>query len=150
MAWFTVDVPARPRAAFDYLADPRHRPQWQSSLRAVRLADGGPPRVGTRWTDRTAIGAEPRLEIVEMAPPGDDGQTGAWSEVGTWHGLRARLRLTFTPASAGTRTLLGVQVDFDSTWRWLPVRLVLQLLAPRAVRADLRRAARILESRAGE
>ena len=148
MARFTVEVPAPPRSAFDYLADPRHRPQWQSSLRAVTVLDAGPPRVGTRWLDRTAVGAAPRLRIVEMNPP-TAGGTGTWAELGEWHGLRAYLHLTFS-ALAGDRTALGVDLRVRSSLPWVPVRLVLQALAPPAVRADLRRAARILERRAGE
>jgi uncharacterized protein YndB with AHSA1/START domain len=143
VARFTVELPVPPRVAFDYLADPRHRPEWQSSLVGVELFDAGPPGVGTRWVDRTAVGARPRLEIVELTPPGADGEGGAWSEVGAWRGLRARLRLTFAQG-AGDGTVLGVHVQFDSSRRWLPVRLVLQTLAPFAVRRDLRRAARIL------
>src|SRR5918998_5744592 len=95
MASFSVPFAAPPGQVFDYLADPRNRPQWQSSLRAVRIVEPGPPRVGTRWIDQTAVGARPRMEIVEMTPPGPDGAPGSWSEVGTWHGLRAELALTF-------------------------------------------------------
>ena len=147
MARFTLELPVPPRTAFDYLADPRDRPEWQSSLRSVRLIDTGPPREGMRWVDETAVGARPRLEISEMISPGADGGPGTWTEVGWWRFLRARLRLTFAPAGEGTRTLLGVDVDVASAWPWLPVRLVLQALAPGAVRADLRRAARILRIR---
>ena len=49
------DVPAD--VAFAYLADPRNRPEWQSSLRAVELLDEGEPRVGMRWRDLT-VGAD--------------------------------------------------------------------------------------------
>lgn len=149
-ASFSMVVAAPPRHVFDYLSDPRHRPEWQSSLRAIDLIDGGPPRVGTRWVDRTAVGANPRMEIVAMTPPGEAGEAGSWSEVGTWHGLSARLGLSFEPvAHAPSGTVLRVAVDIDSTPRWLPVRAVLRAIAPAAVRSDLLRAARILESRPG-
>lgn len=148
MTRFTVGLPAAPRDAFDYLADPRHRPHWQSSLRAVQLLDEGPPRVGMRWVDRTAVGARPRLEIVEMTPPGTDRGVGTWTEAGTWHGLRVRLRLVFTPVLDRTRTRLEVHLRLESTRGWLPLRLVLHVLAPWAVRHDLRRAGRILRQRA--
>lgn len=147
-ATFSVAVAASPRQVFDYLSDPRHRPEWQSSLRAIHLIDGGPPRVGTRWLDRTAVGANPRMEIVAMTPPGAAGEGGSWSEVGTWHGLRARLSLGFEPVAGDPAgTVVRVVVDLDSAACWLPVRAVLRALAPVAVRSDLLRAARILESR---
>ncbi|MFP3712233.1 SRPBCC family protein [Puerhibacterium sp. TATVAM-FAB25] len=145
MARFTVPVAAPPHDVFDYLADPRHRAEWQSSLRSVDLEDAGPPREGTRWVDRTAVGAGPRMRITEMVPPGAGGEPGAWSEVGTWRGLRARLRLTFAPDAAGTA--LGVELSVDGAWPWLPVVVVLRALAPWAVRSDLRRAARIVQRR---
>ncbi|WP_159796808.1 SRPBCC family protein [Puerhibacterium puerhi] len=150
---FTMPVDAPPRAAFDYLADPRHRPEWQSSLRAVdRLTapDGspapGPPPVGTRWVDRTLVGAGPRLEITESTPPGAHGEPGAWSEAGTWRGLRAWLRLTFAPGGAAGTTL-GVELAVEGSGAWSPVVVTLRALAPYAVRADLRRAARIVRMR---
>jgi hypothetical protein len=146
-ASFPVVVAASPRHVFDYLSDPRHRPEWQSSLRAIHLVDGGSPRVGTRWVDRTAVGANPRMEIVAMAPPGEAGEVGSWTEVGTWHGLRARLSLGFEPVAGDpAATVLQVAIEIDSTPCWLPVRAVLRALAPAAVRSDLLRAARILES----
>src|SRR3712207_7914381 len=47
------------RSVHAYLAAPRNRPRWQSSLRRVEdvVGDGGP---GTTWTDVTAVGARPR------------------------------------------------------------------------------------------
>ncbi|MCF4120808.1 SRPBCC family protein [Antribacter sp. KLBMP9083] len=149
-ASFSVVIAAPPRHVFDYLSDPRHRPEWQSSLRAIHLVDGGSPRAGTRWVDRTAVGANPRMEIVAMMPPGEAGEAGSWSEVGTWHGLSARLTLGFEPVDGEPEvTMLRVAIDIDSTPCWLPVRAVLRALAPAAVRSDLLRAARILESRPG-
>jgi hypothetical protein len=157
-ATFTMPVAAPPSAVFAYLAEPRHRPEWQSSLRSVDLSEEAPvgpeapgaPPVGTRWVDRTAVGAGPRMQITESTPPGEHGAPGAWSEVGAWHELRARLRLTFAPdvsAGAGAGTTLGVEVAVEGAWPWLPAVLVLRALAPHAVRSDLRRAARIVQRR---
>ncbi|WP_344044231.1 SRPBCC family protein [Nocardioides panacihumi] len=143
MSSFTLNVAAPPQRVFDYLSEPRHRPEWQSSLRAVELDDDGPTGVGTRWIDRTAVGARPRMEIVEMHAAGPSGAPGVWSEVGRWRGLCAELTLHFHPHPRGTRVEGTVEVS-GSPW---PARLVLQALAPPAVRADLRRAARILEQR---
>src|SRR5919112_6402867 len=140
MPTFSVPVAAPPRQVFDYLADPRHRPQWQWSLRAVRLVDAGPPHVGMRWVDQTAVGAGPHMEITEMTPPGPDGEPGSWSEVGTWHGLRAELALTFEQVPHHPRrTVVRASADIGGSLVWLPVRAVLQALAPAAIRSDLRR-----------
>jgi hypothetical protein len=156
MRTFSTTVGAPPREVFDYLVEPRNRPQWQSSLRGVEVVDDGPVRVGTRWVDRTMVGARPRLRIVELEPPAGD-EPGLWREVGEWHGLAADLTLRFSPVlrsgpgqsgsgpGRATSTLLSGSLALHGDRAWLPVRLVLETLAPRAVRSDLRRAARILE-----
>jgi uncharacterized protein YndB with AHSA1/START domain len=134
-----VTVAAPPGAVFDYLTDPARRPEWQASLRSVELLDDGPPRLHTRWVDHTAVGPRPRLQIVEMRPPGPG--PGSWREVGRWHGLRAELALSFEATPAGTLVVGTVGIT-----GWLPLRLVLEAIAPAAIRSDLRRAARILEA----
>lgn len=139
MTRFTLHVAAPPRAVFDYLGDPRRRAEWQASLRGVDLVDDPPVWEGTRWVDRTMLGARPRLRITEMRPPsGPD--AGVWTEVGHWRGLRADLTLRFEQEQDGTRLTATVEID-----GWQPARAVLRVLAAPAVRSDLRRAARILE-----
>ena len=111
----------------------------------MELLDEGPPRLHTRWIDRTAVGARPRMQTVEMRAPGPGAEPGVWSEVGRWHGLRADLTLTFTASGTGT-VVEGTVVEGTVTVEgWLPVRMALQALARPAIAADLRRAARILE-----
>ena len=136
MAGVAFEVPAE--VAFDYLADPRHRPEWQSSLRRVELIDHD-VAVGQRWVDVTMPGLRPRMETTALERP------TSWSEAGRWGGVEAVLTLRFVATGAGCR----VEPDFSLTARG-PVRValpVLRLLATPAVRSDLRRAARILSAR---
>lgn len=145
MATFSLTIAAPARDVFDYLSDPRRRPEWQASLRAVEPVDHASIGVGTRWVDHTVVGARPRLRIVEMRAPDGTGRPGVWGEVGEWRGLRADLTLRFQDAGPD-RTLLTWSLALHGSAGWRPLRLVLQALAPGAVRSDLRRAARILES----
>jgi hypothetical protein len=133
----SFDVPVD--VAFDYLADPRNRPQWQSSLRRVELVDET-SGVGRRWVDVTTIGVRPRLETTVLDRP------RRWSERGVWGGITATLTLAFEPAPSGCR----VQADLAVTGAGLarPLCPALTLAARMAVPADLRRAARILSERA--
>ena len=136
MAGVAFEVPAE--VAFDYLADPRHRPEWQSSLRRVELVDDV-VAVGQRWVDVTMPGLRPRMETTALQRP------TSWSEAGRWGGVEAVLTLRFVPAGAGCL----VEPEFSLTARG-PARValpVLRLLATPAVRSDLRRAARILSAR---
>lgn len=151
MATFTLTIAAPPRAVFDYIVEPRHRPEWQASLRSVELVDAGtdgaPLGIGTRWIDHTAIGARPRLRITEFRPPVGTTEPGVWREIGDWRGLHADLAMRFESAEElGSHTRVSGTVRITGAPWWLPVRVVLQALAPAAVRSDLRRAARILAS----
>lgn len=119
-------------AAFDFLADPHRRPEWQSSLARVERVDGE-VRLGQTWVDVTRPGPRPRMETTELDRP------RRWSERGTWRGFAAVLTLEFAEAPGGCRVIATMRVSGRGAAA-LPAR-VLDLLAPLAVRADLRRAA---------
>ncbi|GAB3776485.1 hypothetical protein FB382_000014 [Nocardioides ginsengisegetis] len=130
-----VAFPVSSEAAFDYLVDPVHRPEWQSSLRRVEDVDGE-PRVGQTWTDVTVPGLRPAMETTVLERP------RRWSERGTWRGVTATLTLTFADAPGGCT----VHADFAVTGRGPlgPALRLLTVASRPAVRADLRRAAAIL------
>ncbi len=122
---------------FDYLSDPARRPEWQGSLRRIEALRGD-GRAGTTWRDVTVAGVRPRMEVTEVEP----GRT--WAEVGRWRGIVASLRLDFAEVPTGTVVTATVEVTTSLTHR--PVGWVLRVLAPYAVRGDLRGAARALGS----
>ncbi|GAA2138801.1 hypothetical protein GCM10009844_07100 [Nocardioides koreensis] len=126
-----------PEVAFDYLADPRNRPAWQSSLSRVEAVTGE-PRIGQRWVDVTRPGLRPSMETTELDRP------HRWAEIGRWRGVRAALALTFVAAEPGCEVVFEFTVEGDGTFR--PLGAVLTRVAVPAVRADLRRAAGILAS----
>jgi uncharacterized protein YndB with AHSA1/START domain len=89
-SWDAAVFVAAPRAkVFDYLADPRHRPEWQASLERVELLDEGAPRVGMRWIDHLKVGPPFELQIIGMES--DD----LWAEMGRVGPLRAFVTLLF-------------------------------------------------------
>ena len=129
---------------FDYLADPRNRPEWQSSLRRVELIDDVAPRVGARWLDHTKPGLAPAMEITELQPG------VRWAETGTWRGISADLVLDFSTRISGARPGCQVVASFEVRGRGVlaPVGWAATVMGLPAVRADLRHAARILAERA--
>ncbi|WP_435742316.1 SRPBCC family protein [Nocardioides sp. SYSU DS0663] len=132
------DVPAE--VVFDYLADPRNRPEWQSSL--ARVEDVvGEPGPGQAWTDVTKPGLKPRMATTTYERP------RRWAETGTWGGFSADLVLELAPDGDGCLA----DVTFDVRGRGVarPAAAVLGLVAPRAVAADLRRAAEVLSAEPG-
>ncbi len=132
------DVPVE--VAYAYLADPRNRPEWQSSLRSVEMLDEGETRVGMRWRDHTVVGLVPQMEIT-MLEPGE-----LWVEEGRWRGvIKAILTLGFLPTATGC----VVDVRFRVFGRGLlaPVGWLATGGGVLPVLADVRRAARILAER---
>lgn len=131
------DVPVD--VAYAYLADPRNRPEWQSSLKSVEMCDQGEPRVGMRWRDHTAARIVPDMEITAMEP----GEV--WAEVGRWRAISATLLLTFESTATGC----AVDVMFRVRGRGLlaPVGWLATGAGLLPVMADVKRAARILAAR---
>jgi hypothetical protein len=125
--------------AFAYLADPRNRPEWQSSLSRVELIDEGEPRVGQRWRDHTAVGMVPEMVITELE------ENVLWAEQGTWRAIEADLTLRFAPHRAGCSVDVELEVRGQGALR--PVGWVASGAGLLAVRSDLRRAGRILATR---
>jgi hypothetical protein len=124
---------------FDYLADPRNRPQWQSSLRRVELLSDRPVGVGTRWRDHTWAGLSPEMRVVTHDP------YDTWAEEGSWRGLTASLLMVFVRDGGETDVEISVRLRGDGFWR-LPASGA-GLLTPSALRSDLGRADRILADR---
>ena len=139
--WFgsSVDFAVPAELAFDYLVDPRNRPEWQSSLRRVELLDDE-IRIGQRWVDVTRPGPRPVMETKVLDRP------RGWVEVGVWRGVEARLVLIFEPRDDGCSVAARVRVKGRGIWR--PLGPLLSVAAVIAVPRDLRRAARLLSERA--
>lgn len=133
-----MHFPVSPEIAFDYLADPVNRPEWQSSLRAVEGIDG-PVAVGQSWIDVTTPGLRPRMETTELQRP------HRWTERGTWRMFSAELTLTFAPSPGGCE--VGVLMHLEARGLLRPAGVLLTKVSPLAVRSDLKRAAGILALR---
>jgi len=130
----TFEVPAE--LAFDYLVDPRNRPDWQLSLRQVDDV-AGEPGAGQTWTDVTRPGLRPAMRTGVFERP------RLWSESGTWRFVRADLTLRFDPVGDA-----ACEVRFAFRIHALgPIGLAASAVSVPAVRSDLQRAARILSSR---
>ena len=128
------------QTAFDYLVDPRNRPEWQSSLRRVENLSTETPAVGQSWVDVTAPGLRAAMETTVLEPH------RTWTEVGTWRGISAELTLRFVPEPLGCTVTAEVRVTGRGLLR--PVGPVITAAAAAAVPTDLKKAARTLSERA--
>lgn len=127
------------QVAYDYLADPRNRPEWQSSLKGVEMIDEGEPRVGMRWRDRTAARIVPEMEITVLEPG------KVWAEVGRWRSISALLVLKFEPSATGC--VVDVRFHVAAPGLLAPVGWLATGTGVFPVLGDVRRAARILAAR---
>jgi hypothetical protein len=125
--------------AFRYLADPRNRPQWQSSLLSVDVPADQEAHLGQTWSETTAVGVRPHLETTVFTPFRE------WAETGHWRGVTATLALHFTDVSGGCRVRATGEVAGEGPWA-VPAGAA-GLLASKAIAADLRKAGRVLASR---
>ena len=130
-----LDAPLPAEPLFDYLSDPRRRPQWQASLKDVADVQGTGD-LGTTWTDLTAVGARPVLKVTGYERP------RVWIERGTWQGVTAVLRLDLLPYGADRTRIPATYAITGSGVFALPAA-VLERLAGPAIAADLRRAVRL-------
>lgn len=128
--------PQPPEVVFGYLKDPRNRPAWQASLRAVEDVVGS-GEVGTTWIDVTVPGLRPRLVVTDCDAP------RLWAENGVWRTVTARLEIHLRPGSEGG-TIVKTVVDFQTPGIIAPIGWFLRLVTPGAVRADLRKAAALI------
>jgi hypothetical protein len=134
----TLDLPHPPSALFRYLAEPRNRPEWQSSLRAVDDIDPGEPHEGMHWRDITKVGIKPHLQLTEVIP------FRTLSEIGTWHGVDGLLTLRFVKVGEGTR--LTAEGRVIGRGPFAVAAAVAGRWAPATIKADLERAgARLAE-----
>jgi hypothetical protein len=138
MSTFSInlDLPQVPSELFRFLAEPRNRPLWQSTLRTVTEIDEGEPHPGMQWRDVTKIGLKPWMELTDLVP------YRLLAETGTWHGVDGLLTMRFLKISTGTRVsaegrLIGrgpFAVAAAVSGRW----------APETIRKDLLRASQVL------
>ena len=132
----TLELPQPPSALFRFLADPRNRPLWQSSLRTVTDVDEGEPHRGMQWRDVTKVGIKPWMEITELTP------YRVLSETGTWRGVDGLLTLRFLKVRQGTR--LTAEGRLVGHGPFALAAAVSGRWAPETIRKDLLRAAEIV------
>jgi uncharacterized protein YndB with AHSA1/START domain len=139
----SILLPAPRRVLFAFLADPRNRPRWQSSIVSLEMTSDGAPRVGTTWTEHARGFGRFEMEITECV------EGTRWAERGRSRTGAIELALTLDDgAEPGT-----TRVDLALVLRLSGPLQVLSWLAPPVLRplmkSDLRRAARLASALAG-
>ena len=137
MSQFSVELSCPQQRLFRYLADPRHRLEWQSSLVSLEMQSTGDPRIGMRWQECARGLGRFTMEITEHQ------SHELWAERGSSERGEIDLTLKFSPGKSAETTRVAVTVV-------MRLRGLLRYGVPMAplvlhplLRSDLRRAARL-------
>ena len=135
----TIDLPHAPADLFHFLAEPRNRPLWQSSLRTVTDVDEGEPHAGQQWRDVTKVGVRPAMQLTELVP------YRVIAETGSWRGVDGLLALRFLKITQGTRVTAEGRVIGHGPFALAAA--ISSRFAPETIRTDLLRASEVLSGR---
>ena len=105
----TIEVDRPPAEVFAYVTDPTRFAEWQKDIVSVKLADGRPPAVGSRFTTIRRIGGGERAmtqEITEITYP------RSWAARGVDGPVRPDATVTVEPLAGGTRSRITIGLDF--------------------------------------
>lgn len=124
---------------YAYLAEPKNRPEWQSTLRSVEMLTEGETGIGTRWRENAIGFGTSEMEIVVFEP------NRAWGERAKSPFGDAEVVLRFEPAGDGQEaTRVRLEAALEVSRLVAPAaRLVLSTI----FRHDLARAEKIVRSR---
>ncbi|KJY32134.1 MULTISPECIES: SRPBCC family protein [unclassified Streptomyces] len=106
----SIDISRSPEDVFDYVTDPTHLPEWQSSAVSARPLDGAPLHVGSkvRVTRRMGKRRFPMtMEVKELDPP------RSWRLQGVDGPVRGDVRGTIEPLDGGRRSRVTLDLDFE-------------------------------------
>jgi uncharacterized protein YndB with AHSA1/START domain len=106
----TIEIARPPDEVFSYVTDPSRFAEWQHDIVSVRIAEGGPPGVGSRFTTTRRISGTERTmtqEITESVPP------RSWAAHGVDGPIRPSANVTVEPLDDGTRSRVTITLDFE-------------------------------------
>lgn len=137
MSRFSVELSAPVPALFDYLADPRHRPDWQSSIVELSVVDDVSPREGMRWKERARGFGRFDMEITEYR------RNERWAERGVSPRGEIDLALDFAIGPSPDSTRLTVTLELRLRGVFAATRHLAPFVLRPLMSADLRRAAQL-------
>jgi uncharacterized protein YndB with AHSA1/START domain len=139
----TIDIARPPDEVFAYVTDPTRFAEWQNDVVSVRLADGRPPRAGSRFTTTRRIGRAERTmtqEITEYLPP------RSWAARGVDGPIRPAATVTVEPLDGGTRSRVTFALDFAGHGIGVPLLPLVRRQARKGAPVSYRNLKRRLES----
>ncbi|SRR6266508_3300136 len=139
----TIEIARRPDEVFSYVTDPTRFTEWQDDVVRVRLAEGPPLGVGSRFTQARRIGGVERTmttEITESSPP------RSWAAHGVDGPIRPNVKIIIEPLNGGTRTRVTFALDFEGHGIGVPLVPLVRRQAQKGAPVSYRNLKRRLES----
>ncbi len=138
-----IEIARPPDEVFSYVTDPSRFAEWQHDVVSVRLAEGRPPSVGSRFTTTRRIGRAERTmtqEITEISPP------RSWAAHGVDGPIRPNAEVTVEPLDGGTRSRVTFALDFEGHGIGVPLLPLVRRQAQKGAPASYRNLKKRLES----
>jgi len=141
----TIDIDRPPDEVFRYATDPSRFAEWQHDVVSVRLAEGQPARVGSRFTTTRRIGRGERTmtqEITRISPP------TSWAAHGVDGPIRPNATITVEPLDGNARSRVTIALDFEGHGVGVLLLPMIRRMAAKGAPASYRNLKQRLESRA--
>ena len=106
----SIDISRPPEEVFAYATDPTRFADWQRDVVRVRVEDGRPPGVGSRFTTTRRVGGTERTmtqEVTERSAP------RRWAARGVDGPIRPSATITVEPLDGGARSRVTFTLDFE-------------------------------------
>jgi uncharacterized protein YndB with AHSA1/START domain len=139
----TIDIACPPEEVFSYATDPSRFAEWQNDVVSVRLSEGHPRGVGSRFTTTRRIGRAERTmtqEITEIAPP------RSWATRGVDGPIRPTAAITIEPLNDGAWSKVTFALDFEGHGIGVPLAPLVRRQAQKAAPTSYRNLKNRLET----
>jgi uncharacterized protein YndB with AHSA1/START domain len=106
----TIEIGCPPGEVFSYVTDPTRFIEWQNDVVRVRITEGRPPSVGSRFTTTRRIGGVDRMmtqEVTQNSPP------TSWAVHGVDGPIRPTVTITIEPLGDGASSRVTFALEFE-------------------------------------
>jgi uncharacterized protein YndB with AHSA1/START domain len=138
----SIDIARPPEEVFAYVTDPSRFAEWQRDVVSVRMHQGRPAAVGSRFTTTRRIGGVERTmtqEITQLSAP------RSWAARGVDGAIRPHASITVDPVDGGAWSRVRFTLDFEGHGIGRPLVPAVRRQAAKAAPVSYRSLKRRLE-----
>jgi len=139
----TIEISRPPDEVFSYVTDPSRFAEWQDDVMRVRLTEGHPLGVGSRFTQTRRIGPRERTMTTEIT---ENNPARSWAAHGIDGPIRPTVNITIEPVNDGTRSRVTFALDFEGHGIGVPLLPLVRRQAQKEAPMSYRNLKKRLES----